>query len=157
MLRSRRSVHTFPAWLCPLLALLAASHLVGMSLAADERPNILFIMSDDHAFQAMSCYGSRVNQTPNLDRIAKEGMRFDRCYVTNSICGPCRAVILTGKYSHLNGFERNGRTFNGQQQTVSKLLQHVGYQTAVVGKWHLRSVPTGFVNAALDSGCRSPT
>ena len=72
------------------------------------RPNILFIMADDHGYQAMSCYGSQVNQTPNLDRIAREGMRFDRCYVTNSICGPCRAVILTGKYSHLNGFVRNG-------------------------------------------------
>jgi len=112
--------------------------------AGDDRPNILFIMSDDHAFQAMSCYGSKVNKTPNLDRIANEGMRFDRCYVTNSICGPCRAVILTGKYSHLNGFERNGRTFDGSQQTVAKLLQQAGYQTAVVGKWHLRSVPTGF-------------
>lgn len=124
-----------------LLGLLAVLARMGMSA---ERPNILFIMSDDHAFQAMSCYGSRVNQTPNLDRIAREGMRFDRCYVTNSICGPCRAVILTGKYSHLNGFEQNGRTFNGEQQTVAKLLQAAGYQTAVVGKWHLRSTPTGF-------------
>jgi arylsulfatase A-like enzyme len=119
--------------------------LVGItSQAADERPNILFIMSDDHGYQALSCYGSRVNQTPNLDRIAQEGMRFDRCYVTNSICGPCRAVILTGKYSHLNGFARNGDTFDGEQQTVAKLLQAAGYQTAMVGKWHLRSDPTGF-------------
>ncbi|MBP61743.1 MAG: sulfatase [Planctomycetaceae bacterium] len=112
--------------------------------AAHSRPNILFIMSDDHGYQAMSCYGSKVNKTPNLDRIAREGMRFDRCFVTNSICGPSRAVILTGKYSHLNGFERNGRTFNGRQQTVARLLQKAGYQTAVVGKWHLRSAPTGF-------------
>lgn len=112
--------------------------------AADSRPNILFIMSDDHGYQAMSCYGSKVNKTPNLDRIAREGMRFDRCFVTNSICGPSRAVILTGKYNHLNGFERNGRTFNGNQQTVAKLLQKAGYQTAVVGKWHLRSDPIGF-------------
>ena len=109
--------------------------LCSNAAAADARPNILFIMSDDHAFQAMSCYGSKVNKTPNLDRIANEGMRFDGCYVTNSICGPCRAVILTGKYSHLNGFERNGRTFDGSQQTVAKLLQKAGYQTAVVGKW----------------------
>ncbi len=118
--------------------------LLATSTRAADRPNILFIMSDDHAFQAMSCYGSKVNKTPNLDRIANEGMRFDRCYVTNSICGPSRAVILTGKFSHLNGFERNGRTFDGSQQTVAKLLHKTGYQTAVVGKWHLRSTPTGF-------------
>ena len=109
-----------------------------------DRPNILFIMSDDHGYQAMSCYGSKVNKTPNLDRIAREGMRFDRCFVTNSICGPCRAVILTGKYSHLNGFLRNGNRFDGEQQTVAKLLRKAGYQTAVVGKWHLKSDPTGF-------------
>ncbi|MFP6752984.1 MAG: sulfatase/phosphatase domain-containing protein [Pirellulaceae bacterium] len=119
--------------------------LTGPASAADEkRPNILFIMSDDHAYQAISAYGSVVNKTPNLDRIARDGMRFDRCYVTNSICGPSRAVILTGKYSHLNGFVRNGNTFNGKQQTVAKLLQKVGYETAVVGKWHLKSDPTGF-------------
>ncbi len=108
------------------------------------RPNILFIMADDHGYQALSCYGSRVNQTPNLDRLAREGMRFDRCYVTNSICGPSRAVILTGKYSHLNGFKNNGDRFDGSQQTVAKLLQKAGYQTAMFGKWHLKSTPTGF-------------
>lgn len=111
---------------------------------ADQRPNILFIMSDDHGYQAISAYGSKVNQTPNIDRIAKGGMRFDRCFVTNSICGPSRAVILTGKYSHLNGFARNGDRFNGDQQHVAKLLQQAGYQTAVVGKWHLATTPTGF-------------
>ena len=113
-------------------------------LAKDNRPNILFIFSDDHAYQAISAYGSQVNKTPNLDRIANEGMRFDRCFVTNSICGPSRAGVLTGKYSHLNGFVRNGNTFNGNQQTASKLLQAAGYQTAVIGKWHLRSTPVGF-------------
>ena len=92
-------------------------------LSKTARPNILFIMSDDHGYQALSCYGSRVNQTPNLDRIAKEGMRFDRCFVTNSICGPSRATILTGKYSHLNGFVRNGNEFYGGQQHVGKLLR----------------------------------
>ena len=75
--------------------------------AAAKRPNILFIMSDDHAYQAIGAYGSKVNKTPNIDRIAREGMRFDRAFVTNSICGPARAVIMTGKYSHLNGFVRN--------------------------------------------------
>ena len=111
---------------------------------AADRPNILFIMSDDHGYQAIGAYGSIVNKTPNLDRIAKEGMRFDRCFVTNSICGPCRATILTGKYSHLNGFARNGDRFNGKQQNVAKILQKSGYQTAVVGKWHLATEPTGF-------------
>ena len=131
-----------------LSSLLAVTIILSISAPAhaaeDTRPNILFIMSDDHAYQAISAYGSVVNKTPNLDRIANEGMRFDRCYVTNSICGPSRAVILTGKYSHLNGFTTNGKTFNGKQQTVAKLLQAAGYQTAVVGKWHLKSEPTGF-------------
>ena len=122
----------------------AAMALATASVCQAAAPNILFIFSDDHGYQAMSCYGSQVNKTPNLDRIAKEGMRFDRCFVTNSICGPSRAVILTGKYSHLNGFVRNGNTFNGKQQTVAKILQANGYQTALVGKWHLRSEPTGF-------------
>lgn len=104
---------------------------------ADERPNIVFIFTDDHASQSISAYGSKINETPNIDRIAREGMLFRRCYVTNSICGPMRAVIQTGKYSHLNGFLVNGNQFDGTQQTFPKLLQKVGYQTAVVGKWHL--------------------
>jgi arylsulfatase A-like enzyme len=101
-------------------------------------------MADDHGYQALSCYGSQINTTPNIDRLAKDGMRFDRCFVTNSICGPSRAVILTGKYSHLNGFARNGDRFYGGQQTVAKILQQSGYQTAIIGKWHLETDPTGF-------------
>jgi arylsulfatase A-like enzyme len=112
--------------------------------AAAPRPNIVFIFMDDHCEQALSAYDARRTTTPNLDRIAKEGMIFTRCYVTNSICGPSRAVIQTGKYSHLNGFIRNGNTFNGDQQTFPKVLRAGGYQTAIVGKWHLKSTPQGY-------------
>ncbi len=110
---------------------------------AKPRPNIVFIMSDDHAAHAISAYGSAINATPNLDRIAREGMRFDRCFCTNSICTPSRASILTGKYSHLNGVPVFNR-FDGEQPTVSKYLQAAGYYTGIIGKWHLGSEPTGF-------------
>src|SRR5256885_11013015 len=106
-------------------------------------PNILFIMADDHAAHALSCYGSKINQTPNLDRIAKEGMRFQNCFVVNSICAPSRACILTGKYSHINGVTVFNR-FDGSQPTVAKMLQKGGYYTGMIGKWHLVSDPTGF-------------
>jgi len=115
---------------------------------ASARPNIIFIMADDHAWQAVSAYGGPLKNyapTPNIDRIAQNGMRFDRCLVTSSISGPCRAVILTGKYSHLNGFlENDAKDFDGSQQTFPKLLQKAGYTTAIIGKWHLGSTPTGF-------------
>ena len=106
--------------------------------------NVLFIFTDDHAYQAISAYGSNRNKTPNIDRIAKDGMLFNRAFVTNSICAPSRAVILTGKHSHLNGQLTNGQRFDGAQQTFPKLLQNNGYQTAMIGKWHLKSDPTGF-------------
>lgn len=107
-------------------------------------PNILFIMSDDHAQRAISAYDSSLILTPNIDRIANEGMIFRNSFVTNSICAPSRAVMLTGKFSHLNGKRDNTDVFNGDQATFPKLLQNAGYETAVIGKWHLKSPPRGF-------------
>jgi arylsulfatase A-like enzyme len=125
------------------LSLLPSCSTVGQ-MAGRKPPNIIFIMTDDHASHAMSCYGSRINKTPNLDRLAKEGMLFKNSFCTNSICAPCRAVILTGKYSHINGVIDNRKKFDGTQQTFPKLLRKVGYQTAMIGKWHLKTDPTGF-------------
>lgn len=131
--------------LLPLLACWCVLSIAAQEPAAgnSRRPNIIFIMSDDHAAHAISAYGSVINQTPHLDRLAKEGMRFDRCFAVNSICTPSRATILTGKYSHLNGVPVFNR-FDGSQPTVAKHLQAAGYHTGMIGKWHLGSDPTGF-------------
>ena len=124
---------------------LAAAGLSACSDAVEqERPNIIFIMTDDHTTQAMSCYGGNLIETPNMDRIADEGMRFDNCYATNALSGPSRACILTGKFSHRNGFTDNASTFDGSQLTFPKVMRENGYATGVVGKWHLISKPQGF-------------
>lgn len=109
-----------------------------------KRLNIVYIMCDDHSYQTISAYDTTLIRTPNIDWIANHGARFTNSFVANSLSGPSRACLLTGKHSHKNGFTDNTRTFDGSQQTFPKLLQSVGYETAVIGKWHLTSLPTGF-------------
>ena len=120
---------------------------VGLALAgcgSTQRPNFIYIMTDDHAAHMLSAYGSKIASTPNLDRIADGGILFENAFVTNSLCAPSRAVLLSGKYSHKNGQLSNRDTFDGSQQTFPKLMQAAGYETAMIGKWHLKSEPTGF-------------
>jgi arylsulfatase A-like enzyme len=145
--------HTMPcATLCPakgfrmsrLLLLVALTPGIVSAQTKPARPNILFVFTDDHAAHAISAYGSKINKTPNIDRLAKEGMLFRNCFCTNSICAPSRAVILTGKHSHINGVIDNVARFDGSQPHIGKLLGQAGYQTAMLGKWHLKTTPTGF-------------
>ncbi|NIG55783.1 sulfatase [Chitinophaga sp. Cy-1792] len=127
-------------WMSVLFSLAVTS-----TAFAQQRPNVIIIISDDHAFQAIGAYGNKLVKTPGIDRIAQEGTRFDRAYVTNSLCGPSRATILTGKYSHKNGFKDNDHSrFDGSQPSFIKELTQNGYQTAWIGKWHLETKPQGF-------------
>ncbi len=128
---------------------LSVATVLGLSsaLLAADRPNVLFIFSDDHAPHAIGAYNgwlAGVNPTPSIDQLASQGMLFENSFCTNSICGPSRAVIQTGKHSHKNGFMNNGNSFDWDQQTFPKLLQKVGYQTAIYGKSHLKGEPQGY-------------
>ncbi|WP_443944014.1 sulfatase [Pedobacter sp. AW1-32] len=118
--------------------------LNSLASAQKKQPNIIFILSDDHAFQAIGAYGNALASTPNIDRLAKEGMRFDNAIVTNSICGPSRASLLTGQYSHKNGYKVNDGVLDTNQVFLPEILGNNGYQTAWIGKWHLGSLPRGF-------------
>lgn len=112
----------------------------------DNRPNIIFIMSDDHAQTAISAYGTdigRIAPTPNIDRIARNGAPFENSYVTNSLCGPSRATMLTGLFSHMHGFTKNGQAFDNSSWNWVRELGNSGYQTALFGKWHLNYSPEG--------------
>ncbi len=121
--------------------MLASSAAWGKS---SSRPNILYIMADDHAAHAISAYGSRINRTPNIDRLAEAGMRFDNCFCTNSICSPSRGAILTGQHSHINGVKTLADGLDPNHMNVAKLMKAGGYQTGIVGKWHLKNDPSGF-------------
>lgn len=126
------------------MSLLSRRALFAGLLQQPQAPNIVFIMSDDHASHAISAYGSKINSTPNIDRLAREGVRLDNCFCTNSICTPSRAAILTGQYSHINGVNTLNDSLNVKRMTVAKRLQSFGYQTAMIGKWHLGTEPQGF-------------
>ncbi len=127
----------------PLIAV-SAINACSSGVKKPKQPNILLIMSDDHAYQAISAYGYDLMETPQIDRLANEGAIFHRSFVTNSICAPSRAVMLTGKYSHINGKIDNLSPFNWDQDNVAKILQQNGYQTALIGKIHLDGIPQGF-------------
>ena len=134
------------------LSLLILSALSSALALAADRPNIVVIFTDDHAQHAISAYGSKINRTPNIDRLAADGMRFNQSFVGNAICGPSRATLLTGLHSHANGQTSNRARFRDELPTFAKTLQANGYDTAMIGKWHINSKPNGFDHYAIKRG-----
>lgn len=144
MISSSANLRWPQQYLLRSLAMLFAFFLCLSASSQNARPNVLFILSDDHAYQATSAYGNKYVQTPNIDRIARGGALLMNNFVGNSLCGPSRATLLTGKFSHKNGYTLNEKTFDLNQETFPVLLQQNGYQTAWIGKLHLGSLPRGF-------------
>jgi arylsulfatase A-like enzyme len=142
MRRKSTDVHT--SFRALSLSLLAVAFAFTGCRPTPAPPNILFVFADDHASHAVGAYGSVINETPNIDRLATEGMLFENAFVTNSICGPSRATILTGQFGHLNGVPTNREELHPTKLTFPKLLRKAGYQTVMMGKWHLKSRPEGF-------------
>ncbi len=147
VMMGKKSVYVKRARLVKIVATIGLAFAFSARGATSSKPNIVWMFSDDHSFQTIGAYGGRLqslNPTPNLDRVAEKGMRFDRCYVGNSICAPSRATLLTGKHSHLHGKIDNHGGFNHDQQQFQKILRNNGYQTAMIGKIHLDGKMQGF-------------
>ena len=145
--------------LTSLVLITIGTYVIGYSSRHNEqrqRPNILFILADDHTTTAISAYGSKYNETPNIDRIARDGVLFKNAFVVNALCAPSRASFLTSQYSAINEFHRNGDVLDTSLNTLPKILQKAKYETALFGKWHLKSKPLGFDHSQVQHYAKTP-